>query len=300
MKMAIESRSGIEGVRVMLCDTPSVPTLEPLKWEGVSFVNNISYCENGMKVWREYNIGQGKFREWSEFNLPETISIPHININEGPTSPKATFTDVRARKIPPAKPSHSANQPEVDGSSNSDVEEETSQVSQLFPCPENGCVKSFQRFSNLENHLDFGKHKYALERETFLDIAMLSYATKLDKRDISLECLTSDDLSSCRALDPLPKGLALKFSTVLRKRFSENQKLYLCKLFDVGEQTGNKVDANNVSKSIRKARKFDGSFLFDASEYLTAKQIASFFSRLARKRGAFQVGESKVEGEEGN
>ena len=295
MKIAIESRSGIQGVRVMLCDTPSVPKLEPLKWEGVSFVNNISYCENGMKVWREYNIGQGKFIEWSEFNLPETIDIPHINIDEGPTLPKATFTDVKARKMPAAKSSHNANQP--DDSSNSDVEEET-QAYKLFPCPENGCVKSFQGFSNLENHLDCGKHKYALECETFRDKAMLSNATKLDKRDISLECQTSDDLSSCLALDPSPKGWALKSSTVLRKRFSENQKLYLSRLFDVGEQTGHKVDANDVSKSMRKARKVDGSFLFDASEYLTAKQIASFFSRLARKRRAAQVGESKVEGEE--
>ena len=49
---------------------------------------------------------------------------------------------------------------------------------------------------------------------------------------------------------------------------------------------------------MRKARKVDGSFLFDASEYLTAKQITSFFSRLARKRRAAQVGESKVEEEE--
>ena len=49
---------------------------------------------------------------------------------------------------------------------------------------------------------------------------------------------------------------------------------------------------------MRKARKVDGSFLSDASEYLTAKQIASFFSRFARKRRAAQVGESKVEGEE--
>ena len=29
MKIAIESRSGIQGVRVMLCDTPPVPKLEP-------------------------------------------------------------------------------------------------------------------------------------------------------------------------------------------------------------------------------------------------------------------------------
>ena len=197
-----------------------------------------------------------------------------------------------------AKSSSNTNQLEVDDSSNSDVEEETSQGSKLFPCPENGCVKSFQRFSNLENHLDFGKHNYALERETFLDKAMLAYATKLDKRDISLEYQTSDDLSSCHALDPLPKGWALKSSTVQRKRFSENQKLYLSKLFDVGEQTGRKVDANNVSKLMRKARNIDGSFLFDASEYLTAKQIAYFFSRLARKRRVAQVGESKEEEEE--
>ena len=60
IKIAIESRSGIQGVRVMLRDTPSVPTLEPLKLEGVSFVNDISYWENGMKVWREYNNWPGK------------------------------------------------------------------------------------------------------------------------------------------------------------------------------------------------------------------------------------------------
>jgi Arf-GAP/Rho-GAP domain/ANK repeat/PH domain-containing protein 3 len=66
----------------------------------------------------------------------------------------------------------------------------------------------------------------------------------------------------------------------------------------VGEQSGHKADANNVSKSMRKARNIDGSFLFDASEYLTAKQIAGFFSRLARKRRAAQVSESKEEEEE--
>ena len=34
---------------------------------------------------------------------------------------------------------------------------------------------------------------------------------------------------------------------------------------------------NNVSQSMRKARNIDGSLMFDASEYLTGKQITSFF-----------------------
>ena len=70
------------------------------------------------------------------------------------------------------------------------------------------------------------------------------------------------------------------------------------KLFDLGGQTGHKADANSVSQSMRKARNVDGSLMFDTSEYLTAKQITSFFSRLARKRRAARVDDSDEEDEE--
>ena len=64
---------------------------------------------------------------------------------------------------------------------------------------------------------------------------------------------------------------------------TENQKKYLSNVFDIGKQTGQKADPRTVSLSMRKARNTDGSYIFDASDYLSAKQI-SFFSRLARKR----------------
>ena len=41
-------------------------------------------------------------------------------------------------------------------------------------------------FQTLKTTLISGKHNYALERETFFDKAILSYATKLDKRDTLL------------------------------------------------------------------------------------------------------------------
>ena len=34
-----------------------------------------------------------------------------------------------------------------------------------FFCREEGCTRSLQRFSSLQKHLDYGSHKYALERE---------------------------------------------------------------------------------------------------------------------------------------
>ena len=156
-------------------------------------------------------------------------------------------------------------------------------------------LSRFNDFQTLKTTLIVGSISMHWNVKHFL-IKQCYHTRRNLTRDISLVCHTSDDLSSCLALDPLPKGWALKSSTLLRKSFNENQKLYLSKLFDVGEQTGHKVDANNVCKSMRRARKVDGSFLFDSSEYLTAKQIAGVFSRLARKRRAAQVGESKVEG----
>ena len=285
MKTAIDSSNGVTGVRAMVCDPPLIPRIEPLKWDGVSFINNIEYTKNGMKVWREYGVGVGKTLKWSEFNLPKEIPLPKLIVIKDAATPKATFTVVSTRKKPVTEPRSSKSQPTpLDTDSGSEDEEETPK---LFPCTHDGCIKSFQRFSSLQRHLDIGTHKYMLERETLLDKAMLSYAAKLEKGDGSLEQQPLEEPSTYCSLkfgDTLPKGWALKSSTVQRKRLNAGQKDYLTKMFDLGEKTGHKVDATTVSQSMRKARNLDGSFMFDSDEYLTPKQIKSFFSRLAKKR----------------
>ena len=139
-----------------------------------SFINNISYSNDGRRVWQEYNIGEGKFIKWSEFYLPRKISTPQIKIIED------------------AEHLGSASQAEKADRSISD-DEETDQETKLYQCPDDGCVKSFQRFSPLQRHLDVGKHKYELERETLLDKAMLSYTTKLVQGNAGQENLPRDE-----------------------------------------------------------------------------------------------------------
>ena len=46
MKGTTESDNGIPGVGAILCDPPTVPKLEPLKCDGLSFINNISYSND--------------------------------------------------------------------------------------------------------------------------------------------------------------------------------------------------------------------------------------------------------------
>ena len=158
----------------------------------------------------------------------------------------------------------------------------------LFSCPDDGCIKSFQRFSSLQHHLDVGRHSYALENETLFDKAMISYATKLEQGNAIVEN-PIEDIEACQAFNScssLPMGWALKSANIQRARLSESQKQYLTEVFQIGERTGHKANPSNVSKSMRKARNADGSFKFGAASYLRSKQVASFFSRLAAKRVA--------------
>ncbi len=131
---------------------------------------------------------------------------------------------------------------------------------------------------------------------------MLSYAAKLDQAGGSLENqpLKEPITSYTRPYDDtLPKGCALKSSTVQRKRLNNSQKNYLTKMFDLGEKTGHKVKANTAAQSMRKDRRNpDGSSMFDSSEYLTPKQIKSFFSRLAKKKREAKADSSEDKMEE--
>ena len=49
-----------------------------MKWEGVSFISNIQYSQEGLRVWRAYNIGPGKFIPWRKFDVPDKQDVPSL------------------------------------------------------------------------------------------------------------------------------------------------------------------------------------------------------------------------------
>lgn len=79
-----------------------------------------------------------------------------------------------------------------------------------------------------------------------------------------------------------PEGWALK-QAKKAYRFNVEQRRYLEAKFNIGQQSGMKLDAKIVAKEMRKARSSSGERLFNVSEFLTAQQVASFFSRMAAK-----------------
>ena len=137
-------------------------------------------------------------------------------------------------------------------------------------------MREYQIFSSLQQHLDLGKHKRALEHAILLDREVLGYADRLQGQSYGIPQIQKVR----KRLNPsnlpcLPMGWALKSSHVKRTRFTEKQRDYLASEFRIGQTTGQKADA--VSKSLMTARDSNGQRLFTSAQFLTSQQVSSFF-----------------------
>ena len=88
----------MSGVRATLCDKLDIPKSAPVKWDSVSLINNIEYSNEGMRVWRSYAVGPGKFLPWSQFTLPEGYCVPVLNVLKEAKIPKAQFITITPRR----------------------------------------------------------------------------------------------------------------------------------------------------------------------------------------------------------
>lgn len=277
MEQAINSLGGVPGVNVRLCLMTQDEELQALKWDGVSYVNNIQYYNTRVKVWKAYGIGKGKSLLWSYFDFTSKDSLPSLTSTSTST---ASFVTVKKTK----KLAIAAKQKEDDSADESDEESTTASSEDIFACPHGSCVKTYRRYSSLVKHLDYGKHKQALQFETLYDRAILGYASRLELSQSNMPQIRHDFNIETVSEPSLPMGWALKSSTTTNKRFSDKQHRYLLAKFQIGEQTGRKCNPATVAVEMRRAKGEDGELLFDSNEYLTAKQISGVFSRLAAKR----------------
>ena len=153
-----------------LCETVQVPKALSSKIEGISQLSNVEYKEEGLLVWRAYGIGDGKLIPTDKLHCPSPSDLPTLT---GVTrSYSSAFTSVKERRI-----KASVRDPDPPMS----IEEEDSNAA-IFSCPEEGCVKTFVKYSSMQWQLDCRKHQRALERYTLLDRAAVEYAQKLEQQ----------------------------------------------------------------------------------------------------------------------
>ena len=134
----------------------------------------------------------------------------------------------------------------------------------------------------MQRHLDCGRHKRELERNTLLDKAALTtYAEALEGQTAGVPQLkTCTEPVSAHNDSNMKMGWALKTSGS-KVRFTSTHVGYLTPKFKIGEETGQKTNPASVARAMRTGKDTNGNPLFTYEYFLTSTQIASFFSRLA-------------------
>ncbi|KAK3726523.1 hypothetical protein QZH41_004644 [Actinostola sp. cb2023] len=172
---------------------------------------------------------------------------------------EGTFMEVSQRRSSKQR-QRAPPQPPTDSDSDSDASE--SGLDRLFQCPNEGCIKVYQRHSGLENHLSYGKCELQEERHTLLDKAKSLYHQKLMEGATAGASLPPNTVDAQASYDVQPtQGWALKFTRKAR-RFNDSQKKYLDEKFGIGQQTRHKLDPANVARDMRFAKGTSGAKLF--------------------------------------
>ena len=233
MVSAMKSAGGVTGLNVTLCDaSPSAPYG---KLDGVSSISNVQYSQSSLRIWKAYNIGPGKTIDLRKMGMTKnTTNVRLLAVSDEVSDMFCARPQTKA--APPSKKAASATTSDT-GAERAERADDTE--SQLFCCPEEGCIKSYQRLSSLQHHLDCGKHERLLERQTLLDKAVLEYASQLQGQQTCAPKLKESGGLQRIDQPPLQMGWALRSTqSGTRARFSEKQRKYLTSKFQIGEVTG--------------------------------------------------------------
>ena len=150
----------------------------------------------------------------------------------------------------------------------------------MFSCPQAGCSLSFTSFDSLQSHLDYEQHEIKTSLESIYDQFRRDWAARFSTIH-SENCPKPKVHISFVANSSLSMGWALQKPRIGWKRYSPRVKYYLKARFDVGEQSGQKADPQQVSMDTRNARTEETKRLFSREERLTRNYVQSYFLRLS-------------------
>lgn len=264
MKAALESHGGIKGCRAAVVEVDTTRERnKDSKISGISVLNNFQFEESGIRVWKAYNIGSGRFIPYSDLTV-------------------ASQGDTGLSVIQPFGPA----------TQRGSVGESIRHKSDIYSCQETGCVLTFKTRADAENHMDTGKHRLEVECESMYDRVRRKWAAMVTgvtfAPNVPSTSLHGEDSSrAARAPALRPLGWALKVAK-RPTRMTDKVKTYLTKKFEEGLRTGNKADPMQVAREMKTLRDEDGQSTFKPEEWRTVQQISSLFSRqtaVQRHRG---------------
>ena len=304
MKKALDSYGGVKACRTSVVSIDArKQEIKQHRWPGVQSLNNFEFQRLGIRVWKAYGIGKGKLIRSQDFKkMARVQNETGLIVHEQFSNPEVNAGALRKvkEKLHPRKETGKES-----GSANVDNQH----LKRGFACPEIGCVKLFVSSKSLENHLDTGKHFYRVHKESAHDDIKRKWASKC----VTVGTVKGSTSQKSESLDIgkekekekefYRQGCERGCIWALKKpkatvRFTKSVKDFLNEIFRKGEETGQKLNPAEVSSQLRNMRTTDGNKMFHRSEWLTAQQITSYFSRLSILQRSGRLVENEEEEDE--
>ena len=285
MKVAIESYGGIKGCYATVAEIQdSFQSMTKHSMTGIQALNNFLFEPAGLRAWKAYNVGTGKFfslAQLKKYGTPQgPTGIKELQPFSQPSQDVGTFRATQAQDVGPSVPT------EVQIRQSEEADTATRSVAS-YSCPEQGCVKIYKEFKSLQKHLDVGRHLIKLERESDYDniIAKGAETCKTVTRDyvqgqIGVAPSMTESPSVAADSPSLVEGWALK-KAKKSARFSERVRSFSQGTFFQGEQTGIKANPADIASKMKSLRSANGNKLFSKEEWLSTLQVARYFIRLS-------------------
>ena len=134
-------------------------------------------------------------------------------------------------------------------------------------CNEAGCSHSFDNYTALQDHINFGNHNpISTNQKSMYDKLCHQWVRKFSAMSVSeqkpKQPTSSKSTVTATQVESSEAEWALQKPKGSGTRFSENIKSYLQDRFDVGVQTRRKSDPVQVPADMRSAKSLDGSKKF--------------------------------------
>ena len=281
MQIALAKRPVQGTTAAVFCVNEENKTLKMKKIANYSSLHNFEFTPDGLRVWKAYNIGNGKLISWESITLclQEATSL----VEEKPFFPTSTREMYRK-----------TNQQKKDDEDDDSIE-----------CPNPQCMQEFHSRSELEAHLNvIGHHSPAEQRRRGLyDTLRIDWVRRFQNISLDGKQQTRHEskVESATATEDgfLKMGWALHKPRGGQTRFSDKVRVYLQKKFETGLERSRKEEPSQVASDMRKARNADGTRMFDRTEWLSKLQIQGFFSRMSAKRKQSTLKEFSIDEEDG-
>ena len=224
LKAALESSGGIKGCRVSVVEVNGLKETGVVKWEGISFYSSFRYEEKGIRAWRAFGVGEGRFFAYQDL-VKEEQRETCLRVIQ-PFSCKTTLGSASYKC-------------KANGQN-------------LFTCEEAGCVKVFVTEAKVQSHMDTGEHLRIAECESTYDIIRTKWAENVTGVGSIVVLPKGASNTTYRTESHCVSGQLLSAGWALKKkpkivRMTPELKTFLVEKFNSGSVTGLKADPVQVN-----------------------------------------------------